>query len=86
MVDVTLNNHDKDCCHKILEKLDNVELLLAVIIQQLALQKQVIGNTDDPSVDEQDFNSVSDIDNAQLTVISWLKTIFRRDWVKDHIS
>lgn len=87
VLDVTVNNHEnKDCCHRILEKLENIELLLAVIIQQLALQKQVIGNLDDQSVDEQEFDSVSDIDNAELTVISWLKTIFRRDWVKDNIS
>jgi hypothetical protein len=87
MLDLTLNNqNDKDCCHKILERLENAELLLAVIIQQLALQKQVIGNVDDPSVDPNDFKSVADIDNAQLSLVSWAKTIFRQLWDQGHIS
>lgn len=82
MLDLTVNNpNDKDCCQRILDRLDNIELLSAVIIQQIALQKQVIGNADDVSVDPNDFNSTADIDNAQISLVSWVKTIFRA--VKD---
>jgi len=87
MLDFTMNNpNDKDYCRKILEKLDKIEILLAIVIQQLALQKQVLGNTDDVSVDPNSFNSVADIDDAQLSLISWLKTSFRQVWDETHIS
>jgi hypothetical protein len=77
MLDFTLNNpNDKDSCRKILEKLDKIEILLAVIIQQLVLQKQVLGNPDDVSVDPNDL-TVADIDNAQISLVSLAKTILR---------
>ena len=50
------------------------------------LQGQVLGNLDDVSVGDEDFNSVDDIDAAELSLISWLKTIYREQLKDKFIS
>lgn len=53
---------------------------------ELANLQATIGSPSDVSVGEQDFNSVDDIDEAQLSVISWLKTVYRQQLADKFIS
>lgn len=88
IVDVTVNedSESKKCCHKILKRLELFEGILQQMIQELVMQREVLGNLDDESVGEQDFNSVQDIDDAELSVISWLKSIYREQLKDKFIS
>lgn len=76
----------KKCCHKILKNLELLEGILQQMIQELIAQREVLGNLDDVSVGEQEFNSVQDIDDAELSVISWLKSIYREQLIDKFIS
>lgn len=96
IVDLTINNphhghhgnpHEiKECCKEALARLEHLELLLAKLIALLIEEREVIGSLDDQSVGEQEFNSVSDIDNAELSLVSWLKTIYREQLADKFIS
>lgn len=79
-------HHDKQCCKESLARLEQIEMLLAKLIALLIEQRQTLGALDDQSVGEQDFNCVSDIDNAELSVISWLKTVYREQLKDKFIS
>lgn len=76
----------KECCKEILHRMEQLELLLAKLIAILIEERQVIGSLDDQSVGEQEFNSVEDIDNAQLSLISWLKSVYREQLIDKFIS
>jgi hypothetical protein len=77
---------DKECCHKILARLEQVEHLLIEVVKELIRQRQVMGNLDDVSVGDEEFNSVEDIDDATLSAIAWLKTIYREQLKDKFIS
>lgn len=78
IIQVSGNDQDaKECCGQILAHLVEIELILGEIADLLEDQTELLGYLDDESFGEQDFNSVSDIDEAELSVISWLKTIYR---------
>lgn len=79
-------HHAKQCCYKILAHLEKVENQLSDIMDQVIMERIILGNLDDESVGEQDFNSVKDIDYAELSVISWLKTIYREQLKDKFIS
>ena len=57
-------------------------MLLLEVVDELEYQAEVLGDLDDPSVGNEEFNSVLDIDQAQLSLISWLKTVYR-ELIKD---
>jgi hypothetical protein len=76
----------KECCKEALKRLEQLELLLAKLIALLIEERGVLGSLDDESVGEQEFNSVADIDNAELSIISWLKTIYREQLKDKFIS
>ena len=88
IIDVTVNEDadSKKCCHKIIKQLELLQGILQQMIQELVVQREVLGNLDDPSVGENEFNSVQDIDDAELSVISWLKSIFREQLRDKFIS
>lgn len=74
------------------EQLKDIQAKLVIIQHQLValyhLQsslKQVLGNLDDASVGSEKFSDINDIDNAQLSIISLLKSIFRRQLEDDLI-
>ncbi len=71
------HHESQQCCHKTLKRLDEIESLLKQLLNQVKNLRVVVGNLTDESVGEQEFNTVQDIDDAQLSVISWLKTIYR---------
>ena len=85
-VTVTEDQENKKCCHKIIKRLEELQGILQQMIQELVIQRIVLGNLDDQSVGEQDFNSVQDIDDAELSVISWLKSIYREQLQGKFIS
>jgi hypothetical protein len=60
-----------DCCATLNSKLDEV----FVDFQETWT---IIGNQDQQSSASGDFTNAADIDAAQLTVIEWLKTIYRQ--------
>lgn len=64
-------------------QLENATYELAL---QIASLNQTVGSVTDLSVGEESFNSVQDIDDAQLSVISWLKTIYREQLHDKFIS
>ncbi len=66
-----------------LAQLENATYELAL---QIATLNQTVGSVTDLSVGEESFNSVEDIDNAQLSAISWLKTIYREQLHDKFIS
>ncbi len=90
IVDLNISHHEdhgvKECCQEALARLEQLELLLAKLIALLIEEREVLGSLDDQSVGEQDFNSVADIDNAELSIISWLKTIYREQLEDKFIS
>ena len=81
-----INHTDKVCCKEVLAQLEQLELLQAKIIALLIEEKEVLGDLDDESVGEEDFNSVADIDNAELSLISWLKSVYREQLKDKFIS
>lgn len=76
----------KECCKETLARLEQLEMFLAKLIVILIEERKVIGSLDDQSVGEQEFNSVADIDNAEYTIITWLKTIYREQLKDKFIS
>ncbi len=80
------DNGVKECCKEALARLEHLEMLLAKLIVILLAEKETIGNLDDESVGEQDFNCVEDIDNAELSLVSWMKTIYREQLKDKFIS
>lgn len=64
----------------------DIEYALANFEVQLANLQAVIGSPTDVSVGEQDFNSVDDIDAAQLSLVSWAKTVYREQLADKFIS
>lgn len=65
---------------------NDLENTVAGIDAQLQTLQATIGSLTDVSVGEQEFNSVQDIDDAQLSVISWLKTVYREQLASKFIS
>ena len=60
---------------------------LTNIIEKMNHQMRVaLGTLGDPSDASQSFTSVEDIDNAHLSIISWMKTIYREQRAQDFIS
>lgn len=91
IVDLNVTQHGdhhgaKQCCKEALNRLEQIEMLLAKLVALLIEQRQTIGSRDDQSVGEQDFNCVAEIDNAELSVISWLKTVYREQLKDKFIS
>lgn len=87
IVNITIENNQaqQDSCNKLHEKLNGIKDLLIHIYELLLIEKQLIGNFDDSSVDSDNFTSADDIDSAELTIISWLKSIYRRQLEDDFI-
>ncbi len=86
---VTVNQDDqqaKECCHKLLVHLAEIRIQIDQLTQLVEQQSQVLGYLDDASVGDDEFNSVDDIDDAELSVISWLKTIYREQLRDKFIS
>lgn len=71
------NTQAHECCHKMEKHFEEVDMLLKQTLNQVLGLRYAMGSLSDLSVGEQDFNSVQDIDDAQLSAISWLKTIYR---------
>jgi hypothetical protein len=88
IVDINIegDSEGKKCCQKIIKNLELLEGILQQMIVELIAQRQVLGSLDDVSVGEQEFNSVQDIDDADLSVISWLKSIYREQLKDKFIS
>lgn len=82
----TDDNELKECCNESLQRLEQLEFLLAKLIAILIEERTLIGSPDDETVGEENFNSVADIDNAELSVISWLKSIYREQLKDKFIS
>lgn len=80
------NDDSKECCDKLFAKLEEIEALSAKLSQALASESEALGSLDDESVGEEDFNSVSDIDDAELSVIAWLKSIYREQLKDKFVS
>ncbi len=59
---------------------------LSDLADQVTQLQAVMGNLDDLSVGQEEFNSVDDIDEAQLSLISWLKTVYRQQLYEKFIS
>lgn len=76
-VNVQEDSNNKPSLHHIVKHLELIEVILQQVAQEVIEQRMVLGNLDDQSVGKEDFNSVCDIDNAQLSFISLLKSIFR---------
>lgn len=76
----------KECCKELLAHLAQIKLRLAELVALMVEQRTVLGSLDDQSVGEQDFNSVQDIDNAELSAITWLKTIYREQLKDKFVS
>ncbi len=79
---VEMSNNDSHS--KVEKKLEQIELILQKLVQEVIRQRQVLGNLNDPSVGAEEFTSVEDIDNASLSLISLLKSIFREQLHDDH--
>lgn len=67
-------------------QINDLEAAIAELAMQIANLQVVVGSLDDVSVGEQEFNSVEDIDNAQLSIISWLKSIYREQLYNKFVS
>lgn len=65
---------------------EDLEFEVEALQIELANLQAIIGLPTDVSVGEEDFNSVDDIDQAQLSVISWLKTVYREQLHDKFIS
>lgn len=86
VVDITgVNDESKASCQQILKSMEHVKILLYEIANELIQQRLVLGNLDDVSVGEEEFNSVQDIDEADLSLVSWLKSIYREQ-LKDKFN
>lgn len=70
-----LNNHIGD-----------LEYAVASLEVEVANLQATIGSPSDVSVGEEDFNSVEDIDAAQLSLVSWSKTEYREQLHDKFIS
>lgn len=66
--------------------IEDLEFAVETLALELANVQATIGSPSDVSVGEEDFNSVDDIDQAQLSVISWLKTVYRQQLADKFIS
>jgi|GEM_PF-2666746 hypothetical protein len=80
------HNESQHCCHKTLKRLDDIESLVRQLLNQIKNLRIVVGDLTDESVGEEEFNSVQDIDDAKLSVISWLKSIYREQLIGKFIS
>lgn len=66
--------------------IEDLEFAVEALQLELANLQATIGSPSDVSVGEEDFNSVDDIDQAQLSVISLLKTVYREQLHDKFIS
>lgn len=64
----------------------SVESHLVNLETQVADIQVTVGSLADVSVGEEDFNSVTDIDEAQLSLVSWTKTEYREQLHDKFIS
>lgn len=64
----------------------DLELSVEALQIEVANIQNVIGSLTDLSVGEEEFNSVQDIDDAQLTLVSWLKSVYREQLYNKFIS
>ena len=73
------NNEHTGCqCHCLTpEQIEQVLHLLKTIEAQVHKIAHVVGSLDDESVSDQSLSTVQAIDQAQLTLVSWAKTIYR---------
>jgi hypothetical protein len=76
----------KETQQKILLNLHEIRNILQAMLQELVAMHAVLGDLDDESLGEQEFNSVQDIDNATESLITWLKSIFREQLKDKFIS
>lgn len=63
-----------------------LENLVYELTLQVTTLNQTMGSVTDVSVGQEIFDSVDDIDNAQLSLISWLKTVYRQQLYDKFIS
>lgn len=71
---------------EVVNLVNDLEESIVALSAQVADLQAVLGSLNDVSVGEQDFDSVDDIDEAQLSLISWLKTIYRQQLHDKFIS
>jgi len=86
-IDSKIDALEFDCCDSILSKLDVLETKIdqccedddccLSVSSKIDIVINVVGDLDGPSYSHCSFTSIEDIDNAQLNVIEWLKTIYR---------
>lgn len=79
---VELTNHVADLEDVVV----NLELNVAQVQNQVSDVQTVVGSLSDVSVGEEDFNTVEDIDRAELTLVSWGKTEYREQLHDKFIS
>lgn len=83
---VIASNHSNDSSAVILDQVVQMKILLQQIVQNTNHQDQVLGNLNDASVGEQQFHSVSDIDESPMSVTTLLKSIFREQIAAKFVS
>lgn len=84
--------HDEKL-ESVLTRVAGLELQLQILAQEFALLKEdnaklldVLGSPTDESADTDDLGSVIAIDQAELSLISWLKTVYKQLRADDFIS
>ena len=68
------------------ERLYQLELRTIYLEENINVVRMLLGDPDQGSGDPQDLDSVIAIDESQMSLIQWLKTIYRQQRADDYIS
>lgn len=85
IVNINVENNQSNGGKQIQQELEGIKKQLHHIYELLLIQKQVLGNLQDEAVESSNFTSIEDINNAELSLVSLLKSIYLRQLEDDLI-
>lgn len=85
IVNINVENNQNNGYQHVQQELEGIKKQLHHIYELLLIQKQVLGDLDDEAVESSNFTSIEDINDAELSLVSWLKSIYLRQLEDDLI-